>query len=483
MARIGFRSFRSPSLSAPKAPGLAPKPTRAIHNPNKPAVSSQGTARSLFETKTPKAPEGYGLQRRNEGLLPKHHRANAPQVMGSNNFPDVRPGGQLFGSPGGGAQVNATHNLTGSGHVSSLAGSDISAPASYRPDLSDRVGRPVGSYTGAAGTKAEKMTEHRKESHRIQQMMANNTGGPGSNNAVANERKYGYSYANENGNGRFTREGSAEASYTSAGVRVEDSHQGRFGRTEWKGSAEGPAAKLAGEYELRANKNPGEQALAAHVKAEGSASLYKATGAVDHRFNRHFGVGAHGFSEASAFSSNEASLVADRKQHTYMGKLSSANIAGVQAGGGVSGKVGPFQGDVTAAKLVGVGHVFNVGAGVNRGVYSGVVDLGGAMGAGGRLRVGGSFDGVEAKDSLRNAHNKMTNPNYSQEVRDRTKGSTIEERAQFQKMTIDQNELFNAAYKQQLADQRAAQVKNATNVEIPSGSLSPSMFDHIFAGG
>ncbi|WP_224369609.1 hypothetical protein [Hyalangium versicolor] len=486
MARIGFRSLRPSSLSAtPKATALTPRsPTQArgVHNPSKPAVSSQGTARSLFAKSEPKAPEGYGLTRRNEGLLSNQRRSNAPQLMASNNPTDVKPGGQLFSAPGG-VVVNSTHGLAGTGEISSLGRSDLSAPTSYKSDLSDRVGKPVSSYTGAPGTKAEQKTESRLESRRIQDMMKSNTGGPSSNNVVANEKKYGYSYANENSNGRFTREGAAEASYTSAAARVEDSHQGRYGRTEWKASAEGPGAKVGGEYELRANKNSGEQALAAHGKLEGKAQLYNVNGTVDHKFNKNFGVGAHGFSDATASTSHEASLVADRKQHTYMAKVSSSAIAGVQAGGGVSGKVGPFQGDVTAGKMVGVGYAFNAGAGVNRGVYSGVVDLGGALGAGGRLRVGASFDGVEAKDSLRNAHNKMTNPNYSQDVRNYTKGATPEERAQFQKQTMAENELFNAAYKQQLADQRAAQVKNATAVEIPSGSLSPAMFDHIFAGG
>ncbi|WP_224369593.1 hypothetical protein [Hyalangium versicolor] len=502
MARIGFRSLRPSSFaSAPKAaPGLTsrnPSLTRGIHNPSRPAVTSEGTARGLTSNprngfqKAPAAPEGHGLQRRNEGLTPaKPHLSTPPQVMASNNFPDVKPGGELFGGPGNGARVDATHGLGGTGHVTSLNGSDVSAPASYRPNMGDRRGKAPDQYIGAPDTKAEVSKEH-KSYHRP---FVGNSGDPGHNGVTLNEAKAGRSWVKENENGRHTLAGSGELSYSTGNVKVENTVDSRFGRTDYKASAEGPGAKLSGEYEARLNTNPGEQALAAHGKLEGKAQLYNVNGTVDHKFNNQFGVGAHGFSEASAFSSNEASLVADRKNHTYMGKLSSANIAGVQAGGGVSGKFGPFRGDVTAAKLVGAGYVFNTGAGVNNGVASGVVDLGGAMGAGGRLRVGASFDGVEAKDSLRNAHNKMTNPNYSQDVRNYTKGATPEERMQFQKQVAEQNELFRQLSTQSQTTREnalSAQLNNypagkstredrILGVDIPSGQLDPKMFDSIF---
>jgi hypothetical protein len=57
----------------------------------------------------------------------------------------------------------------------------------------------------------------------------------------------------------------------------------------------------------------------------------------------------------------------------------------------------------------------------------------------------------------------MTNPNYSQQVRDYSKGSTIEERAQFQRQKDTENEIFNAAWKARPAPQ--------LNTQIPESSL------------
>jgi hypothetical protein len=452
----------------PRPASTLPRPANTTpgrpHHPNAPAHEG---ARSLDagkeasskpkthrENKNAEAPEGHALKRRDEGLVPKQHRLNSPQVMASNNFPDVKPNGHIDGTV-----VNATQVAGHGSPAASLSGVDWSALPSYRNDMTERRGTSPDSYKGAAGTKAEKADEKRSYIHEFK----NNTGDPGHNNVVLNERKKAYAYVNENQGGKVAREGAGELAYTSAAVRVEDSHEGRLGRTEWKAAAEGPAAKLAGEYELRASKKEGEQALAAHLKGEASVSAYNVSGTVDHKFNKNLAVGAHAFSQASAFSSNEASLVVDRQNGTYMGKLTSANIAGIQGGAGVSAKVGPFQADITAAKLGGVGYVFNAGGGLHRGVASGVLDLGGALGPGGRLRVGGSVDTVEMKDSLRNGHNRMTNPNYSQQVRDYSKGSTIEERAQFQRQKDTENEIFNAAWKARPAPQ--------LNTQIPESSL------------
>jgi hypothetical protein len=408
--------------------------------------------------------EKHRLKRRDEGLEPGAHQFNSPQVMASNNFPDVKVNGEISG-----AVVKAMD--PGHGGLSVNSGSvDHSAPASYRSDLTERLGVSPDSYNAAANTKAEYGVERQSYIHKFKDAK----GDPGYNNVVLNERKKGYAYVNEKQDGHLALEAGGELAYTAAAVRTENRHEGKYGKTEWKAGVEGPFAKVGGEAELRASTKKGQEALAAHAKLEVATGLFNASAAVDHKFGRNLKVGAHAFAQASAFASAEVSAVADRNQATYMAKVSNANIAGVQAGVGASLEVGPFQGDFTIAKLGGVGHVFNVGGGMNRGVASAVLDLGGAFGPGGRIRAGASIDTLKAMDPIRDLYNRKTNPHYSQKVRDYSRLPTLEERGQYQRQIAAENQLFQAAWASNERSKKESaptiQLKNKLP-EVATGSL------------
>ncbi|OJH38805.1 hypothetical protein [Cystobacter ferrugineus] len=453
-SRHGLSSMMARARAAAQTNTTPGKP----HHPDAPAHEG---ARSLGthhheNTKAELPHEKHRLKRRDEGLAPGAHQFNSPQVMASNNFPDVKVNGEIAG-----AVIKAMD--PGHGGLS-LGTVDHSAPASYRSDLTERLGVSKDSYNGAANTKAEYGVERQSYIHKFKGAK----GDPGYNNVVLNERKKGYAYVNEKQNGQVALEAGGELAYTAAAARTESRHEGKYGKTAWKAGVEGPFAKVGGEAELRASTKKGQEALAAHTKLEVSTGLFNASAAVDHKFGNHFAVGAHAFAQASASASAEASVVADRNQGTYMAKISNANIAGVQAGVGASLKARPFQGDFTVAKLGGVGHVFNVGGGMNRGVASAVLDLGGAFGPGGRVRAGVSVDTVEAMDPLRDLYNRKTNPNYSQKVRDYSKPPSLEERGQYQRQMAAENQLFQAAWANRPAPR--IQLKNELP-EVATGSL------------
>jgi hypothetical protein len=472
---VGNRPGLSSMMARARASARANTTPGRPHHPDAPAHEGArgldagnkalSTPRHHHENTKAELPhEKHRLKRRDEGLAPGAHQNNSPQVMASNNFPDVKVNGEIAG-----AVVKATE--LGHGGLSlNASAADPSVPASYRSDLTERLGVSPDSYNGAANTKAEYGVERQSYIHKFKDAK----GDPGYNNVVLNERKKGYAYVNEKQNGQLALEAAGEAAYTAAAVRTESRHEGKYGKTEWKAGVEGPFAKVGGEAELRASTKKGQEALAAHAKLEAAAGLFNASAAVDHKFGKHLGVGAHAFAQASAFASAEASVVADRNQGTYMAKLSNANIAGVQAGVGTSLKVGPFQGDFTVAKLGGVGHVFNVGGGMNRGVASAVLDLGGAFGPGGRIRAGVSVDTVEALDPIRDLHNRKTNPHYSQKVRDYSKPPTLEERGQYQRQTAAENQLFEAAWasNEKLKKDKAPTIQLTNKLpEVATGSL------------
>ncbi|MFY0575912.1 hypothetical protein ACN28S_17485 [Cystobacter fuscus] len=379
--------------------------------------------------------EKHRLKRRDEGLAPGAHQNNSPQVMASNNFPDVKVNGEIAG-----AVVKAADPGHGGLHFNA-SGTDPSVPASYRSDLTERLGVSTDSYNGAANTKAEYGVERQSYIHKFKGAK----GDPGYNNVVLNERKKGYAYVNEKQNGQHALEAAGELAYTAAAVRTESRHEGKYGKTEWKAGIEGPFAKVGGSRaQGEHEEGPGVSRRACQARGGRWPLQRQRGGRSQVRQARRSGRAC--FRPGERLRLRRGSVVADRNQGTYMAKVSNANIAGVQAGVGTSLKVGPFQGDFTVAKLAGVGHVFNVGGGMNRGVASAVLDLGGAFGPGGRIRAGVSVDTVEALDPIRDLHNRKTNPHYSQKVRDYSKPPTLEERGQYQRQIAAENQLFQAAW-------------------------------------
>ena len=112
---IGNRPPRPMMPPTAQTPAKSTSRPAGSHDPNKPAVTKEGTARGLDLTK-----EHAGMSKVGTGP-----QGTTPLNLGSNNAPDVKPDGKHIG----GVVVNATHNLEATGGPISHQGSDASVPA------------------------------------------------------------------------------------------------------------------------------------------------------------------------------------------------------------------------------------------------------------------------------------------------------------------------------------------------------------------
>ena len=171
--------------------------------------------------------------------------------------------------------IQATNHFAGSGPVTSpsaLSGSDPTGGLqSYTPTSAARLSVPLGSkYTRRGATKEEKAKEGASYTKLLS---TTNTGGPGGNHVVLNTHKLAFWKVKERQDGQVspgghalseegkkaTLAGGAEASWTSAAARYENSHPSAAGTTAVNLSAEGPSFKLAAEGEARYDLTPGKQ--------------------------------------------------------------------------------------------------------------------------------------------------------------------------------------------------------------------------------